>query len=144
MTTHHAQPPVPYGGLPTPQVHTHQSRGRHGRAWRALKARVHEEESHCWWCGAWVDQTLDRRHPHSRSVDHLIQLQHDGDPLDRANAHLAHRTCNVSRSNRLRGLIKQLCACSHGQPCARLTTPPPSQQPQQPNLPYLSVDATTI
>jgi hypothetical protein len=56
----------------------------------------------------------------ARTADHLVQLQHGGDPLARTNLRLAHLRCNVIRSNRLRGLPVAACACSHGLPCASL------------------------
>lgn len=78
------------------------SPGRAGTQWNALRAQVFAEETHCWWCRAWVDQGLPRTHPMSRTVDHLQELWQGGEPLDRANCRLAHRRCNSSKSGRLR------------------------------------------
>jgi 5-methylcytosine-specific restriction endonuclease McrA len=94
--------------------------GRVGRPWREVSAQVYAEETHCWLCGRYVDQRLDPRHPRSRSADHLRQLQHGGVPTDRANLRLACRGCNSGRSNALRGLPVERCACSVGRPCAVL------------------------
>ena len=94
--------------------------GRGGHRWRELSAQVFREESLCWLCGQPVDQRLHSRHRMSRTVDHLVQLQHGGPPLMRSGCRLAHRGCNSARSNRLRGLAAEDCACSHGLPCARL------------------------
>ena len=80
-----------------------------------------------------MDQTLDDRSPWSRTADHLIQLDHSGPPHDRVNLRLAHRRCNTARSNQLRGLVREQCACTLGQPCARL-------QPRG----WMSVDATLV
>ncbi|UNZ22190.1 HNH endonuclease [Streptomyces sp. 891-h] len=78
-------------------------RGRSGRPWDRVRARVFAEETHCWLCGRWVDQSLPMTHPMSRTVDHLQELWQGGDPLDRTNARLAHRRCNSIKSNQMRG-----------------------------------------
>lgn len=87
----------------------------------------------CWLCGEWVDQTLPPLHRLARGADHLIQLQHGGPPHARSNIRLSHCRCNTARSNSLRGLKVEDCACSLGLPCARL-------QPRG----WVSVDATTV
>jgi hypothetical protein len=69
-----------------------------------------------------VDQHLPAQHRQSRSADHLIQLSHNGPALDRTNLRLAHRSCNSTRSNRLRNVPKDRCACINGLPCARINT----------------------
>jgi 5-methylcytosine-specific restriction endonuclease McrA len=89
--------------------------------WRAIAARVYEEEELCWLCGRFVNQELPRTHPMSRSADHLIQLQHGGDEYDRSNARLAHYGCNSTRSNRLRGITRAECACRYGKPCGQVS-----------------------
>lgn len=76
--------------------------GRSGRPWARLRARVFREETHCWLCHRWVDQTLHQWHPMSRTVDHVIPLNQGGPPLDRTNCRLAHRRCNTIRANKLR------------------------------------------
>lgn len=96
--------------------------GRAGRPWRRLQAQVYAEEQHCWICGHDVDQTLAPQHPYARSVDHLIQLCHQGPPNSRGNSRLAHRRCNTRRGNQLRKLSRNHCACTMGKPCARLDT----------------------
>lgn len=78
------------------------SKGRSGKAWTELRARVFAEETHCWICRKWVNQALPRTHPMSRTVDHIEQLHTGGAPLDRTNCRLAHRRCNTARSNQLR------------------------------------------
>jgi hypothetical protein len=101
------------------------SAGRVGRPFRAFQAAVFATESHCWLCGGYVDQRLHPRHRLARSVDHLVQLQHHGPPHDRANGRLAHIGCNSGRSNALRNLPIEDCACSLGYPCARLNPAQP-------------------
>ncbi|HEX3778426.1 MAG TPA: hypothetical protein VHX38_02080 [Pseudonocardiaceae bacterium] len=56
----------------------------------------------------------------ARTADHLIQLQHGGHPTRREGLRLAHCACNTARSNRLRGLPVERCACSLGLPCSVL------------------------
>jgi hypothetical protein len=94
--------------------------GRVGRSWREVSAQVYSQETHCWLCRGYVDQRLPPKHPKSRSADHLRQLQHGGHPTDRGNLRLAHLGCNSARSNALRGLPIERCACSVGRPCAVL------------------------
>lgn len=112
---------------------TIRGRGRSGRPWERVKSQVYREETHCWLCHAWVDQRLPATDPAGRTADHLVQLCHQGPALDRANLRLAHRSCNTTRSNRLRNINKQRCACQVGQPCALL-------DPRR----TLSVDLTTV
>jgi 5-methylcytosine-specific restriction endonuclease McrA len=78
-----------------------RSKGRSGRPYERLKARVFREESHCWRCHRWVDQGLEPRTPWSRSLDHVIPLHLGGPPLARWNARLAHIRCNSSRGARV-------------------------------------------
>lgn len=68
------------------------------RAWRALRERVFQEETHCWRCHIYVDQSLPARHPRSRTVDHLdpIGLGGAGVP-DRSRVRLACWSCNSRR-----------------------------------------------
>ncbi len=110
--------------------------GRVGHRWREAQRPVFEQETHCWLCGGYVDTRLHPRHPQARSVDHLIQLQHDGDPHARSNCRLAHIGCNSARSNRLRRLSKRDCACSMGRPCEPLI-------PSQPRG-YVELDPSEV
>lgn len=64
---------------------------------RTLARQVYHRDTHCWICGQWVDQTLPRGHPKSRSVDHPHERQDGGAPLDLDNLHLAHLGCNSSK-----------------------------------------------
>jgi 5-methylcytosine-specific restriction endonuclease McrA len=114
---------------------TTRGHGRVGRPWRTVQQQCFREESICWLCGQLVDQTLDDRSPWSRTADHLIQLQHNGPGNTRANLRISHRRCNTARSNRLRGLTKDQCACTVGLPCARVT---PKERT------CLTVDATSV
>ena len=83
------------------------SKGRAGTAWWKVQAQVYAEETHCWWCGQWVDQSLDgRTHPMGRTVDHVLELWQGGAEVDRSNCRLAHRRCNSAKSNRTRAKAK--------------------------------------
>lgn len=76
---------------------------RSGRPWLRLQAQVYAEETHCWICHRWVDQSLPgTTHPMARTVDHVHPLWLGGNPLDRSNVRLAHRRCNTARNNRMR------------------------------------------
>lgn len=72
------------------------------RAFRRLREQVYEEETHCWKCGEYVDQTLPRTHAMSRTADHLdaIARGFPGVP-DRSRMRLAHRRCNGRRGARV-------------------------------------------
>jgi 5-methylcytosine-specific restriction endonuclease McrA len=78
------------------------SKGRAGTAWWRVQAQVFAEETQCWWCEQYVDQSLPREHPMSRTVDHVVELWQGGDPVDRSNCRLAHRRCNSAKSNKAR------------------------------------------
>lgn len=68
------------------------------RAWRRLRERVYAEEVDCWRCNTYVDQTLDWRHPMSRTADHLDAIANGGSGVpDRSRVRLAHRSCNGRR-----------------------------------------------
>lgn len=76
---------------------------RSGRPWRRLQSKVFAEETHCWICHTWVDQSLPgTTHPMGRTVDHVLPLWLGGAPLDRTNCRLAHRRCNTIRNNQVR------------------------------------------
>lgn len=110
--------------------------GRSSPAFIKARDQVYREETHCWLCGGWVDQSLDRRHPMARTADHLVQLCHSGPEHDRGNLRLAHGHCNTARSNAMRGLRVEDCACSVGLPCQRVR--------REARRGYVSLDLSTI
>ena len=79
---------------------------------RELFDRVLREEDVCWICRQRVDKSLRGvrvynqakgtrpLHPMSPSLDEIDPVSAGGDPLDRANVHLAHLVCNESRGDR--------------------------------------------
>lgn len=102
--------------------------GRVGHRWRQAQQAVFDTETHCWLCGQPVDQRISAHGPLAglaRSADHLIQLQHGGDPYARSNLRLCHLGENSARSNRLRNLQREDCACSFGRPCEPLVPAQP-------------------
>ncbi len=72
--------------------------GRKGRPWRKAQARVYAEESLCYFCGGYVDQTLlNFRGRWARSVHHLIPPDIAPDlATERGNLRLAHLGHNSS------------------------------------------------
>lgn len=82
-------------------------RRTNGHRRNQLRARVLREEDTCWLCNQPVDKTLPPYLAGSPEVDEIVPVSLGGDPLDRANTHLAHRLCNVRRGNgtRLRKAI---------------------------------------
>lgn len=77
--------------------------GSTGRLWQRIKSQVFAEEEACHICGEFVDQYLPKNSAMSRTVDHIFELWAGGDPLDRNNCRLAHRSCNSSKSGKKRG-----------------------------------------
>jgi hypothetical protein len=73
------------------------------RGWRRIREQVYAEETHCWNCGLYVDQTLPPRHRMSRTADHLdaVALGYAGVP-DRSRVRLAHWSCNSKRGKGIR------------------------------------------
>lgn len=70
---------------------------RKSYAYQQLRRRVINEEIICWVCHRPVDKTLPGNHPDGPTLDHVIELDAGGPPLDRANARLAHQRCNSAR-----------------------------------------------
>lgn len=68
------------------------------RSWRRRAEIVYATQTHCAWCGQWVDQTLPPTHPMSRSADHIISVADGGDP-DQPTLALMHRRCNTAKEN---------------------------------------------
>lgn len=58
-------------------------------------------QSVCGICGKPVDKTLKYPDPMSPTVDHIIPLNKNGDPVALENLQLAHRYCNRMKSDKL-------------------------------------------
>lgn len=79
-------------------MRTKRSDPRGTQDWKRLRAQVFAEETHCWNCGMWVDQSLPRTHPMSRTADHLDAIAKGGAGVpERSRVRLAHWTCNSKR-----------------------------------------------
>jgi 5-methylcytosine-specific restriction endonuclease McrA len=76
-----------------------RSKGRTGRPWRRIRARVIASSDICWICQERVDKTLPARHPRSASVDHVNAINLGGALRDPANLRLAHYGCNSRRGD---------------------------------------------
>jgi 5-methylcytosine-specific restriction endonuclease McrA len=69
------------------------------RARDSVISRVLAEESVCHLCFTDVDKTIPAGLPAAPEVDEIIPVSLGGDPLDRSNCHLAHKSCNARRGN---------------------------------------------
>lgn len=68
--------------------------------WQQLCRQVKAEESRCWICGGHRFVKV-RRHPLSKSVDHVVPPSRGGAWFDRRNCRLAHLRCNSAKGDRL-------------------------------------------
>jgi hypothetical protein len=55
-----------------------------------------DKDKGCYFCGGYVDQTLPRGHPWSKTCHHIVELQDGGELLDPEWMHIAHLGCNSS------------------------------------------------
>ena len=86
------------------------SEGRGGAAWQRLLKQVYAEETHCYRCGLFVDQTIAdripdgdsyRRNPQAKSGDHIWPYKdYPHLRLERSNVRLAHLFCNIQAGNK--------------------------------------------
>lgn len=58
-------------------------------------------QSICGICGKPVDKSIKYPDPMSPTVDHIIPLNKNGDPVALENLQLAHRCCNRMKSDKL-------------------------------------------
>lgn len=77
-----------------------QGRGRSGRPWERIKARIQAETTNCWRCGKELDGTTHKwPHPLSVTVGHIIALEDceeaDIDPEDETNLAGECISCNM-------------------------------------------------
>lgn len=69
------------------------------RARDAVAARVLAEESVCHLCLTPVDKSIPAGLPAAPEIDEVVPVSRGGDPLDRSNCRLAHKSCNARRGN---------------------------------------------
>ena len=95
---------------PNEGTETMSSEGRGGAAWQRLLKQVYAEETHCYRCGLFVDQTIAdriphgdsyRRNPQAKSGDHIWPYKdYPHLRLERSNVRLAHLFCNIQAGNK--------------------------------------------
>ncbi len=73
---------------------------------RKAAAHCYATQTHCGYCGHYVDQTLPKAHPMSRTADHPIEIALGGDPHPDGLV-LMHRRCNTTKSNKARAQRQQ-------------------------------------
>ena len=69
--------------------------------WEANKKIVLATQSICGICGKPVDKSLKYPDPMSPTVDHIIPVSKNGDPISLDNLQLAHRYCNRMKSDKM-------------------------------------------
>lgn len=79
-----------------------RSKGRSGRPWQRLRARVIAESTHCGRCGEPLRPWLRWPELMSSTAGHIVPLIDGGHPTDRANLQAEHLTCNVRAENERR------------------------------------------
>ena len=65
-----------------------------------LRRIILATETHCYLCNLPVDKTLPPNHPAAAQVEDVIPVSKGGNPLDRNNLRLAHRSCNLRKSDK--------------------------------------------
>lgn len=69
--------------------------------WEHNKKIILATQSICGICGKPVDKSLKYPDPMSPTVDHIIPVARNGDPVSLENLQLAHRYCNRMKSDKL-------------------------------------------
>lgn len=69
--------------------------------YEANRKIIFATQSVCGICGKPVDMSLKYPDPMSKTVDHIIPLSKNGDPVALENMQLAHRSCNRQKSDKL-------------------------------------------
>ena len=69
--------------------------------WEHNKRIILATQSVCGICGKPVDKSIRYPDPMSPTVDHIIPIARNGDPVALDNLQLAHRYCNRMKSDKL-------------------------------------------
>lgn len=69
--------------------------------WEHNRKIILTSQSICGICGKPVDKSLKAPDPMSATVDHIIPISANGHPTDLDNLQLAHRYCNLMKSNKI-------------------------------------------
>lgn len=96
--------PIEGGDMPSMEIGPDGSMRRAQRrtfdgAWKAKRARILKDQSHCYICGSAVDTSVPGTDPHGPSVDHLIPVSQGGTD-DPENLILTHLACNMQRGTK--------------------------------------------
>ena len=87
---------------PSPSLSKRPERDPAKRAlWEHNKKIVLATQSVCGLCGKPVDKSIKYPDPMSPTVDHIIPVSRNGDPISLDNLQLAHRYCNRQKGDRL-------------------------------------------
>lgn len=65
------------------------------------KKKIMMTQDTCGICGKLVDKSLPGTDPKGPTIDHIIPIARGGHPADISNLQLAHRCCNVAKSDSL-------------------------------------------
>lgn len=71
------------------------------KLWLHNKKVILATQSICGICGKPVDKSIKYPDPMSPTVDHIIPVSRNGDPVSLDNLQLAHRYCNRMKSDKL-------------------------------------------
>ena len=84
---------------------TYSNRPEKNKATRSLwehnKKIILSTQSVCGICGKPVDKSLKYPDPLSATVDHIIPVSKNGDPVALDNLQIAHRYCNRMKSDKM-------------------------------------------
>lgn len=84
---------------------THSKRPEHDPALRAMwehnKKIILQTQSICGICGRPVDKSLKFPDQMCATVDHIIPVSRNGDPVALENLQLAHRYCNRMKADKM-------------------------------------------
>ena len=75
--------------------------GQHRTQYEKNKRIVLLTQDVCGICGKPVDKSLKYPDPMSPTVDHIIPVAKNGDPVSLDNLQLAHRYCNRMKSDKM-------------------------------------------
>jgi 5-methylcytosine-specific restriction endonuclease McrA len=86
----------------TPTATKRPERMSHLRAqYEANKKIILATQSICGICGKPVDKSIKYPDPMSPTIDHIIPVSQNGDPISLDNLQLAHRCCNRRKSDKM-------------------------------------------
>lgn len=75
--------------------------GTHRATFEKNKKKILAQETTCGICGKLVDKRIKYPDPMSPAVDHIVPVAKGGHPSALENLQLAHRGCNLAKSDKL-------------------------------------------